>query len=102
MVPPFVEDRTSREVNKTVTGSSLPFRLVFNPPPNLKDLLTSSCQYEEKCETPDCRYCTDSKVCELRGTVYLITSRELDRNIVPLSMLRSAHQDSRSRFCIVS
>ncbi|EYB91537.1 hypothetical protein Y032_0204g1861 [Ancylostoma ceylanicum] len=44
-------------------------------PPDLKDLLTSSRQFEEKFETPHCRYCVDEKICELRGTVYLITFR---------------------------
>ncbi|EYC35523.1 hypothetical protein Y032_1035g3455 [Ancylostoma ceylanicum] len=53
MVLPFIDDRTSREVNKIVKRSSLPIRLIFKPPPNLKDLLTSSRQYEEKCETAD-------------------------------------------------
>ncbi|EYB98595.1 hypothetical protein Y032_0130g1556 [Ancylostoma ceylanicum] len=49
MVLPFVNDCTAREVNRIVRRSSLPIRLVFKPPPDLKDLLTSSRQYEEKC-----------------------------------------------------
>ncbi|EYB95680.1 hypothetical protein Y032_0157g3209 [Ancylostoma ceylanicum] len=42
MVLPFVNDRTAREVNRIVRRSSLPIRLVFEPSPDLKDLLTSS------------------------------------------------------------
>ncbi|EYC13713.1 hypothetical protein Y032_0043g880 [Ancylostoma ceylanicum] len=82
MVLPFVNDRTAREVNRIVRRSSLPIRLVFKPPPDLKDLLTSSRQYEEKCETAQCRYCVDKKICELRGTVYLITCRECGQKYV--------------------
>ncbi|EYC43594.1 hypothetical protein Y032_0488g2356 [Ancylostoma ceylanicum] len=75
LVHPFVSHRTAREVNRIVRRSSLPIRLIFKPPPDLKDLLTSSRLYGEKCETSHWRYCVDKKICELRGTVYLITCR---------------------------
>ncbi|VDO92412.1 unnamed protein product [Haemonchus placei] len=38
---PFVNDKMAREVNRVVKNSQLPIRLVFRPPPTLKDLLTS-------------------------------------------------------------
>ncbi|XGW22535.1 hypothetical protein V3C99_005061 [Haemonchus contortus] len=62
----------AREVNRVVKNSQLPIRLVFRPPPTLKDLLTSSRIYEKRCHEQSCRYCTSEKICELQGTVYLI------------------------------
>ncbi|EYC29300.1 hypothetical protein Y032_0006g2898 [Ancylostoma ceylanicum] len=35
-------------------------------------MLTSSRLYENGCDEEGCRYCTDKKICHLRGTVYLI------------------------------
>ncbi|XGW22536.1 hypothetical protein V3C99_005061, partial [Haemonchus contortus] len=72
LIVPFVNDKMAREVNRVVKNSQLPIRLVFRPPPTLKDLLTSSRIYEKRCHEQSCRYCTSEKICELQGTVYLI------------------------------
>uniref|UniRef100_A0A7I4XUG3 Reverse transcriptase domain-containing protein n=1 Tax=Haemonchus contortus TaxID=6289 RepID=A0A7I4XUG3_HAECO len=72
LILPFVNDRMAREVNHIVKNSELPIRLVFRPPPTLKDFLTSSRIYEKRCREQSCRYCTSEKICELQGTVYLI------------------------------
>nr|CDJ87601.1 hypothetical protein HCOI_00982600 [Haemonchus contortus] len=72
LILPFVNDKMAREVNHIVKNSELPIRLVFRPPPTLKDFLTSSRIYEKRCREQSCRYCTSEKICELQGTVYLI------------------------------
>ncbi|EYC44341.1 hypothetical protein Y032_0464g1927 [Ancylostoma ceylanicum] len=72
LILPYVGDRPARAVNKVVKQSGLPIRLVFHPPPTLKHLLTSTRIYEEKCPQADCQYCNEEKICQLRGTVYLI------------------------------
>ena len=56
-----------------VRKSGLPVRLVFQPPPTLKQKLTSSRVYEAECDLRQCHYCRDQRICHLRGTVYLIT-----------------------------
>ncbi|EYC40069.1 hypothetical protein Y032_0631g870 [Ancylostoma ceylanicum] len=38
----------------------------------MKDLLTSTRVYESKCLETDGRYCIGEKICDLRGTVYMI------------------------------
>ncbi|EYC13387.1 hypothetical protein Y032_0044g961 [Ancylostoma ceylanicum] len=72
LVLPYVGDASARRVNQAVKNSRLPVRLIFLPPPTLKDLLTSTRIYESKCLEANCRYCTEKKICELRGTVYMI------------------------------
>ncbi|EYC39096.1 hypothetical protein Y032_0676g1431 [Ancylostoma ceylanicum] len=73
MILPYVGERPARAVNQVVKRSGLPIRLVFRPPPTLKKILTSTRIYESKCPQPDCQYCTEEQICQLRGTVYLIT-----------------------------
>ncbi|EYB96537.1 hypothetical protein Y032_0149g2693 [Ancylostoma ceylanicum] len=74
LVLPFLNDSYSKQVNTIVRKSGLPVRVVFRPPPTLKDILTSSRVYEAGCDQKCCRYCRDQKkICHLRGTVYLIT-----------------------------
>ncbi|EYC14469.1 hypothetical protein Y032_0040g225 [Ancylostoma ceylanicum] len=69
LVLPYVGDGSARKVNQAVENSRLPVRLIFLPPPMLKDLLTSTLIYESKCLEANCRYCTEEKICELRDTV---------------------------------
>ncbi|EYC07821.1 hypothetical protein Y032_0068g147 [Ancylostoma ceylanicum] len=64
---PYKGERPARRMNLVAKESRLPIRLVFRPPPTLKDLLTSSRIYEGKCLEVDCRYCTEEKICEPRG-----------------------------------
>ncbi|EYC30718.1 hypothetical protein Y032_0004g1730 [Ancylostoma ceylanicum] len=73
LVLPYVNEHIARDVNRVVRASMLPIRLIFRPPPNLKNLLTSSRMYEDKCGGKNCTYCTEKKIYELRGTVYLVT-----------------------------
>ncbi|EYB97657.1 hypothetical protein Y032_0139g2146 [Ancylostoma ceylanicum] len=72
LVLPYLNERLAHQVNAIVKRSQLPVRLVFKPPPTLKEILTSSRVYEDRCDEEECRYCTDKKICHLRGTVYLI------------------------------
>ncbi|EYC09600.1 hypothetical protein Y032_0059g2956 [Ancylostoma ceylanicum] len=73
LILPYVGEHPARAVNEVVKRSGLPIRLVFRPPPTLKHLLTSTRIYEDKCPEVDCQYCTkEEKICQLRGTVYLI------------------------------
>ncbi|EYC45630.1 hypothetical protein Y032_0421g1170 [Ancylostoma ceylanicum] len=72
LVLPYLNERLAQQVNAIVKRSQLPVRLVFKPPPTLKEILTSSRVYENRCDEEECRYCTDKKICHLRGTVYLI------------------------------
>ena len=73
MVLPYVNEQSARDVNRVIKSSGLPIKLIFRPPPNLKNLLTASRMYEDKCGRKKCTYCTGKKICQLRGTVYLVT-----------------------------
>ncbi|EYB85791.1 hypothetical protein Y032_0290g1522 [Ancylostoma ceylanicum] len=73
LVLPYVGDGPARKLSHVVKDSGLPIRLVFRVPPTLKDLLTSTRIYEDRCPGADCRYCSGEKICDLRGTVYLLT-----------------------------
>ncbi|EYB94347.1 hypothetical protein Y032_0172g339 [Ancylostoma ceylanicum] len=73
LVLPYVNEHISKQVNIVVKRSGLPVRLIFRPPPTLREILTSSRIYESRCDIEDCQYCTDRKICHLRGTVYMIT-----------------------------
>ncbi|EYC22565.1 hypothetical protein Y032_0017g3428 [Ancylostoma ceylanicum] len=73
LILPYVGDGPARAVNQVVRHSGLPIRLVFRPPSTLKEILTSTRIYENKCPQPDCQYCTEEPICQLRGTVYLVT-----------------------------
>ncbi|EYC16654.1 hypothetical protein Y032_0033g2766 [Ancylostoma ceylanicum] len=73
LVLPYVGDGPARKLSEAVKDSRLPIRLVFRPPPTLRDLLTSTRIYENRCPVVGCRYCSGEKICELRGTVYLLT-----------------------------
>ncbi|EYC35414.1 hypothetical protein Y032_1061g3515 [Ancylostoma ceylanicum] len=66
MILPYVGERPARAVNQVVKRSGLPIRLVFRPPPTLKKILTSTRIYESKCPQPDCQYCTEEQICQLR------------------------------------
>ncbi|EYC38018.1 hypothetical protein Y032_0749g2033 [Ancylostoma ceylanicum] len=72
LVLPYLNDHHAKRVNAIVKRSQLPVRLIFQPPSTLKEMLTSSRLYENRCDEEGCRYCTDKKICHLRGTVYLI------------------------------
>ena len=72
LVLPYLNENTALKVNNIVKCSPLPIRLIFRPPPNLKRLLTFSRPYENGCGRTGCRYCNQSKICQLRGTVYLV------------------------------
>ena len=86
LVLPYVNERTAKKVNHVVKSSRLPVQLVFRPPPNLKSLLTSSRIYEEKCGRRNCTYCAENKICQLRGTVYLVTCEGCGRKHVGETM----------------
>ncbi|EYC11231.1 hypothetical protein Y032_0051g2089 [Ancylostoma ceylanicum] len=73
LVLPYVNEHISKQVNIVVKRSGLPVRLIFRPPPTLRGILTSSRIYESRCDVEDCQYCTDRKICHLRGPVYMIT-----------------------------
>ncbi|EYC01442.1 hypothetical protein Y032_0107g3804 [Ancylostoma ceylanicum] len=73
LVLPYVNEHIARDVNRVVRASMLLIRLIFRPPPNLKSLLTSSRMYEDKYGRKSSTYCTEKKICQLRGTVYLVT-----------------------------
>ncbi|EYC39221.1 hypothetical protein Y032_0668g1347 [Ancylostoma ceylanicum] len=72
LVLPYLNDHHAKRVNAIVKRSQLPVRLIFQPPPTLKEMLTSPRLYENGCDEKGCRYCTDKKICHLRGTVCLI------------------------------
>ncbi|EYC10257.1 hypothetical protein Y032_0056g2642 [Ancylostoma ceylanicum] len=72
LVLPYLNEHLAKRVNTIVKRSRLPVRLIFKPPPTLKEILTSSRLYENGCDEEGCRYCTDQKICHLRGTVYMI------------------------------
>ncbi|EYC00879.1 hypothetical protein Y032_0112g314 [Ancylostoma ceylanicum] len=72
LVLPYLSDHHAKRVNAAVKRSRLPVRLIFQPPPTPKEMLTSSRLYENECDKEGSRYCTDKKICHLRGTVYLI------------------------------
>ncbi|EYC40117.1 hypothetical protein Y032_0628g833 [Ancylostoma ceylanicum] len=72
LVLPYVNEQLAKRVNTIVKKSQLPVRLIFRPPPTLKEILTSSRLYEDGCVEEGCRYCIDQKICNLRGTVYMI------------------------------
>ncbi|EYC25072.1 hypothetical protein Y032_0012g1686 [Ancylostoma ceylanicum] len=82
LVLPYVNEENAKDVNRVVRGANLPIKLVFQPPPNLKSLLTSTRIYEEKCGRNNCMYCTEQKICQLRGTVYLVTCEGCGRKYV--------------------
>ncbi|EYB86176.1 hypothetical protein Y032_0283g1298 [Ancylostoma ceylanicum] len=82
LVLPYVNEENAKDVNRIVRTAKLPIKLVFQPPPNLKSLLTSTRIYEEKCGRNNCMYCTEQKICQLRGTVYLITCQGCGRKYV--------------------
>ncbi|EYC12226.1 hypothetical protein Y032_0048g1675 [Ancylostoma ceylanicum] len=75
LVLPYLNEHLAKRVNAIVKRSRLPVRLIFQPPPTLKEILTSSRLYENGCDEEGCRYCTDQNICHLRGTVYLIKCR---------------------------
>ncbi|EYC20386.1 hypothetical protein Y032_0022g598 [Ancylostoma ceylanicum] len=75
LVLPYLNEHYARRVDSIVKRSRLPVRLIFKSPPTLKEILTSSRLYENGCDEEGCRYCTDQKICHLRGTVYLIKCR---------------------------
>ncbi|EYC21817.1 hypothetical protein Y032_0018g3549 [Ancylostoma ceylanicum] len=72
LVLPYLNDHHAKRVNAIVKRSQLPLRLIFQPPSTPKEMLTSSRLYENGYDEKGCRYCTDKKICHLRGTVYLI------------------------------
>ncbi|EYC24834.1 hypothetical protein Y032_0013g2128 [Ancylostoma ceylanicum] len=82
LVLPYVNEQNAKDVNRIVKAANLPIKLVFRPPPNLKSLLTSTRIYEERCGRNNCLYCTDKKICQLRGTVYLVTCEGCGRKYV--------------------
>ena len=73
LVLPYVNERLAKKVNHAIKSSRLPVKLIFRPPADLRSLLTSSRIYEDKCGRANCTYCTESKICQLKGTVYLVT-----------------------------
>ncbi|EYC06050.1 hypothetical protein Y032_0078g1165 [Ancylostoma ceylanicum] len=85
-VLPYVGNSPARRVNQAVKESRLPIRLIFRPPPTLRTLLTSTRVYERRCFEADCRYCKDDKICELRGTVYMISCDGCDQTYIGESM----------------
>ncbi|EYC06584.1 hypothetical protein Y032_0075g972 [Ancylostoma ceylanicum] len=87
LILPYVGEHPARAVNEVVKRSGLPIRLVFRPPPTLKHLLTSTRIYEDKCPEVDCQYCTkEEKICQLRGTVYLIRCEGASRSFLVVSI----------------
>ena len=83
---PYINERVAKKVNHVVKSSHLPIKLVFRPPANLKKLLTSSRIYEEKCGRNNCTYCVENKICQLRGTVYLVTCEGCSQKYVGETM----------------
>ncbi|EYC40623.1 hypothetical protein Y032_0604g557 [Ancylostoma ceylanicum] len=73
LVLPFLNEQCAKDVNQIAKSSGLPIKLIFRPPPNLRSLLVSSRIYEEKCGRSGCTYCTERKICQLQGTVYMVT-----------------------------
>ncbi|EYC29326.1 hypothetical protein Y032_0006g2917 [Ancylostoma ceylanicum] len=73
LVLPYLNEHISKQVNIIVKRCGLPVRLIFRPPPTLREILTSSRIYESGCDAEDCQFCGDHKICHLRGTVYMIT-----------------------------
>ncbi|EYC00615.1 hypothetical protein Y032_0114g440 [Ancylostoma ceylanicum] len=71
LVLPYLTEHLAKRVNAIVKRSRLPVRLIFRPTLTLKEILTSSRLYEDVCNKEGCRYCTDHKICNLRGTVHL-------------------------------
>ncbi|EYC05205.1 hypothetical protein Y032_0083g1649 [Ancylostoma ceylanicum] len=72
LVLPYLNERLAQQTNAIVKKSQLPVRLIFEPLPTLKQIISSSRVYENRCDEEECRYCTYQKICHLRGTVYLI------------------------------
>ncbi|EYC07234.1 hypothetical protein Y032_0071g539 [Ancylostoma ceylanicum] len=75
LVLQYLNEHLAKRVYAIVKRSRLPVRLIFRPPPTLKEILTSSRFHEDVCDEEGCRYCTDHKICNLRGAVYLIKRR---------------------------
>ncbi|EYC13444.1 hypothetical protein Y032_0044g997 [Ancylostoma ceylanicum] len=82
LVLPYLNEHLAKRVNAIVKRSRLPVRLIFQPPPTLKEILTSSRLYEDGCDEEGCRYCTNQNICHLRGTVYLIKCSECGRRYI--------------------
>ncbi|EYC18887.1 hypothetical protein Y032_0026g1428 [Ancylostoma ceylanicum] len=70
MVMPYVDERLANRINCAVRNSKIPARLIFRPPRSLKELLTSSRQYESVCVREHCSICTETQICGLKNTVY--------------------------------
>ncbi|XGW28958.1 hypothetical protein V3C99_008620 [Haemonchus contortus] len=72
LVLPFITDSFARDVNRVVKRSRLPISLIFRPPPNLRQLLTSSRLYESRCERTNCNICGEHEVCQEKCVVYKV------------------------------
>ncbi|KAL6726824.1 hypothetical protein Aduo_008755 [Ancylostoma duodenale] len=73
LVLPYLNESSSKKINTIVRKCGPPVRFVLQPPPTLKEMLTSSRIYEAGCDQRSCQYCREQKICHLRGTVYMIT-----------------------------
>ncbi|EYC29660.1 hypothetical protein Y032_0006g3106 [Ancylostoma ceylanicum] len=82
LVLPFLNDSSCKKINTIVRNCGLPVRLIFQPPPTLKEMLTASRVHEAECEQRSCQYCREQKICHLRGTVYIIKCSGCDQRYV--------------------
>ncbi|EYC16241.1 hypothetical protein Y032_0034g2879 [Ancylostoma ceylanicum] len=82
LVLSYVNEGNAKDVNRVVREANLTIKLVFQPPPDLKSLLTFARIYEGKCGRNNCMYCTEQKIRQLRGTVYLVTREGCGRTYV--------------------
>ncbi|EYC22806.1 hypothetical protein Y032_0016g2961 [Ancylostoma ceylanicum] len=73
LVLPYLNEHISKQVKIIVKRFGLTVRLIFRPPPTLREILTSSRIYESGCDAENCQFCGNHKICHLRGTVYMIT-----------------------------
>ncbi|KAL6735855.1 hypothetical protein Aduo_006261 [Ancylostoma duodenale] len=70
IVMPYVNEYLANRINCAVKKSKIPAQLVFRPPRSLRDLLTSSRQYENTCARKHCNICVEKQICGLKNTVY--------------------------------
>ncbi|EYC14714.1 hypothetical protein Y032_0039g115 [Ancylostoma ceylanicum] len=59
LVLPYLNEHLAKRVNAIAKRSRPLVRLIFQPPPTLEEILTSSRLYDNGCDEEGCRYCTD-------------------------------------------
>lgn len=61
----YLTSTNKLDVNRVVKSPAFPIKLILRPPLNLKGLLKSSRNYEQKRSWSKCTYCPESQNCQL-------------------------------------